>query len=245
MLSDALDRGTDIPALWRSYNAILLTLRDVDGLTAVTRSMPSVTKRPNDRFVPEMLGHARAASSDGALSFAEAWGRLCVSEVIATGNRDDEWMATGELGHILERANRLDDAMELWQSAFERGSTDAITANRLSMNRERAKDYLGAAAIIQAALQRDLPANVAEQLRKRLQRCEARPGTSRRGAAVDVEAFSVRSGIGEFELRFQARIKPPVRSLRIVGSIAHCYGVSKDVGTLVNLDLTRTRDSAC
>lgn len=80
------------------------------------------------------------------------------------------------LERILERAARLDDAMRLWRGAFNEGSRDPETANRLTMHLERAKDYEGAASAIRQALARGLPANVVESLRKRLARCQGKRG---------------------------------------------------------------------
>jgi hypothetical protein len=58
------------------------------------------------------------------------------------------------------------------RGAFNEGSRDPDTVSRLSMQLERARDYIGAVAVLREALSRGLAANVEESLRKRLERCE-------------------------------------------------------------------------
>ena len=81
------------------------------------------------------------------------------------GDQRGAWSAIGVLGHALERSDQLPKALDLWTVAFAEGSDDPTTANRLSMHRERARDYAGAISVIETALDRGLPANIEEQLR--------------------------------------------------------------------------------
>src|SRR5258708_2446592 len=194
------------------------------------------------RVEPEfLLAHARRADREGAAPFAEAVARWVVGRTTAEGDNEGRWAAIGDLGRILERASRLEEALKLWREAFDRGSTDPETANRLSMHLERAKDYPGASAVIHDALTRGLSANVEESLRKRLARCQAKnsQGTPvRNRERVDVAAYSVRRESTLFDPVFQVRLKPTLKHLELVGQAARCLLVSKEASTLVDIDLT-------
>jgi DnaJ domain len=81
---------------------------------------------------------------------------------------------------------------------------------------------------------------VEESLRKRLARCEAKTGE--KGSAKvkkrgDVAAYSIRRESRSFEPMFQLRLKPSIRDLEIVGESARCLLVSKELSTLVDVDL--------
>jgi len=64
---------------------------------------------------------------------------------------------------------------------------------RYSMALEKTKEYQEAVVVLREALARGLPANVEEQLRKRLMRCEAK-GSPGRAKLADVPASTVRVG---------------------------------------------------
>ena len=233
VLDEAISLKTDIPAIWSDYLDIMALRRDVDGLFDVAmRSHDNVggTQPPWDG----LLARARRADRAGDSGFAEAVADRVAERAAAVGDQHASWTAIGVLGHVLERAGRLDDALDLWTAAFAEGSDDPTTTNRLSMHRERAREYQDAINIIEAALSRGLPANTEEQLRKRLERCRARAeGRKRR----DVPAYSVRIGGDAFESVFQARVTPAIRMLQVQGSVARCFGVSKGVGTVVDVSL--------
>ena len=233
VLEQAIAQRTDIPAVWSDYLEIMARRRDVDGLfDAARRSIEHV--RSAEPPWHDLLAHARRADRAGDSGFAEAVAGRVASDAVAAGDQHAHWMAIGNLGHILERAGQLDRALGLWKTAFAQGSADPTTANRLSMSLERTRDYPGAVGVIEAALDRNLPANVEEQLRKRLDRCRARIQGRKRS---DVAAFSVRVGEGDFDIEFQVRVRPPVRAASIHGSIARCFGISKGVGILVDISL--------
>jgi tetratricopeptide (TPR) repeat protein len=234
VLEEAIRLGTDIPAIWNDYLEILTRRRDLAGLFAAVDSMVASVRFPVDK-TDTVLRYAKQAERSDDPSFAESVARRALEEATARGDEAGRWPTAGVLGQILDRADRVQEAVVLWAEAFEEGSNDPITASRLSMHLERSKDYKAAARIIRVALGRGLPANVEEQLRKRLARCEVKvtPGHKR----ADVPAFSVRHGEGVFELVFQVRLKPPVTDLEIVGATARCFGVSKGVGSLIDVDL--------
>ena len=174
ILEQAIERKTDIPAIWSDYLHIVADRRDVESFKrTVERMAASVKYRVEPEFV---LAHARRADREGAAEFAEAVARWVVERAGREGDKEGRWAAIGDLGRILERVGRLDDAVTLWRDAFNEGSRDPDTANRLAMHLERAKDYAGSAAVIHEALGRGLPANVEESLRKRLARCEDKTG---------------------------------------------------------------------
>jgi hypothetical protein len=158
-----------------------------------------------------------------------------MEEATTRADRVARWAAAGMLGRILERTGRVEEAVGLWTKAFEEGSNDPMTVNRLSIHFERAKDYKRATMVIREALARGLPASVEEQLRKRLARCETKLSPGRKRG--DVPAFSVRQGERAFELVFQVRMKTPMRAAQIIGPIARCLCVTKGVASFVDLDL--------
>ena len=234
VLDEAITRGTDIPAIWADYLDIMTGRRDVDGLFDTAMRWHE-SARGDERPWDMLLARARNADRAGNSEFAETVANRVVDSAREVGDQQASWAAVGVLGHILERSGQLDRALELWTEAFNEGSDDSTTANRLSMHRERARDYKDAIAIIEEALDRHLPANTEEQLRKRLERCRARAeGRQRR----DVQAYSVRVGEDTLQSVFQSRISPVIRTAHIQDSKARCFGVSKSVGTVVDVSLT-------
>ena len=192
-----------------------------------------------------VLAHARRAAREGALKFAEAVACWVVERTKSAGDREGCWAAIGDLGRILERAGRLDEAMSLWHDAFDEGSRDPDTASRLTMHLERSKDSAGAAAVTHEALGRRLPANVEESLRKRLVRCEEKTGdknTRKRQKRADVAAYSIRRESNLFEPIFQIRLKSAVRDLELVGPTARCLLAAKGTSTLVDIDLATSAE---
>lgn len=148
------------------------------------------------------------------------------------------WAAIGDLGRILERDGRLEEAMQQWRDAFNEGSCDPETVTRLSMQLERAKEYGAAAAVIREALTRRLPANTEEALRKRLARCEekAKPAAKRTTKRAQIPAYSVRKESTFFLPLFQIRLKSSVADLAVVNDAVRCILASKEFSTLVDFE---------
>lgn len=238
VLEQAIERKTDIPAIWSDYLRIVADRRDVESFKrAIDRMAASVKYRVEPEF---LLAHARRADREGAPAFAEAIAHRVVERATGEGDKEGRWAAIGDLGRILERASRLDEAVKLWRDAFDEGSSDPDTASRLSMHLERARDYAGAGVVIREALSRGLPAGAEESLRKRLTRCEDKtadtaPTKARKRA--DVAAYSVRRESTLFESIFQVRLKPSVKDLELIGPVARCLLASKESSTLVDVDL--------
>ena len=192
------------------------------------------------RVEPEfVLTHARRADREGASDFAEAIAQWVVERAASDGDKEGRWAAVGDLGRILERDGRLDEAVNVWRAAFDEGSRDPDTAGRLSMHLERAKDYTAAMAVIREALIRGLPASVEESLRKRLARCETKIAgkAPSKAGKPDVAAYSVRQGSNLFEPIFQTRFKLAIKDLELIGNAARCLLASKELSTLVDIDL--------
>ena len=166
-----------------------------------------------------LLGYADAASREGDHDFAEKLARAVVEEAGKQNDGAKRWMAVGVLGHVLERAQNVEDAVRLWTTAFEKGSDDVLTINRLLMYLEhRLRDYERACQIASEALSRNLRASAEEQIRKRFARCQAKlTGGKRR----DVVAYSVRRGGDAVRELFHTRVKPSAKSIGLVkGKIA-------------------------
>ena len=139
ILEQAIERKTDIPAIWSDYLRIVADRRDVESFKRnVERMAASVKYRVEPEFI---LAHARRADREGADEFAEAVARWVVERAGREGDKEGRWAAIGDLGRILERNGRLDEAVKLWRDAFDEGSSDPDTASRLSMHLERKKDY--------------------------------------------------------------------------------------------------------
>lgn len=238
VFEEAVNRKTDIPAIWSDYVRLIADRRDLEAFRrAIERMAASVKYRIEPEF---LLAHARRADREDAHAFAEAVATWAVERSMSEGDKQGRWAAIGDLGRILERAGRLEEAVKLWSEAFDEGSTDPETANRVSMHLERARDYVASIAIIREALTRGLPASVEESLRRRLARCESKtsekdPQNARKRA--DVAAYSVRQGSRLFEPIFQLRLKPSVKDLELIGHTARCLLASKTSSTLVDVDL--------
>lgn len=238
VLEQAIERKTDIPAIWSDYLRIVADRRDVELFKRVVDHMAASVKY---RVEPEfLLTHARRTDREGAPAFAEAIAHWVVVRATGEADREGRWAAIGDLGYILERAGRVDEAVKLWRDAFDEGSSDPNTASRLSMYLARVRDYAGARVVIREALSRGLPASVDESLRKRLARCEDKladtvPMTASKRA--DVAAYSVRRESQLFEAIFQLRLKPSVKDLELIGTVARCRLASKESSTLVDIDL--------
>lgn len=239
ILEEATKSGTDIPAIWADYLQLLADSRDIDAFARGVDRMASTKLRVEPEF---LLAYARRADREDSSVFAEAVARLALKRSEAEKNNSGRWAATGDLGRILENSERLEEAMQLWRAAFDEGSTDAETVNRLSMHLERAKDYAAAIAVVNDGLKRGLPANVEETLRKRLGRCEVKAGGKKQGRSTasrtDVAAYSVREGADLFELVFQSRLKPPIKDLEIRNGNICCLLASKDSTEFVDVDIT-------
>jgi tetratricopeptide (TPR) repeat protein len=238
VFEQAIELKTDLPAIWSDYLQIIVDRRDMDSLKrAIARSDVSM-KHPIE---PELLlAHARRADRDGATGFAEQLARWTIERCVRSGDQEGRWAAIGDLGRIVERAGELDQAVALWRSAFEGGSRDGQTANRLSMHLEHAADYAGAMTVIREALGRGLPANVEETLRKRLLRCEPKlgRGQAQAGKRIDVTAYSIRRGSSLIKPQFQVRLKRPVRQFGIVGNVVRCLLTLNESSTLVDIGLS-------
>lgn len=238
VLEEAIDLGTDIPAIWSDYARIFAGRHDAEHFKTTVERMALSTK---SQFEADfVLAHARRAHREGGTAFAHEITQWVIEKCAREGNTEGQWAAIGDFGRFLEREGNLERALELWREAFRDGSGDSQTIDRLSMHLEHAKDYLGAVAVIHKALERGLPANTEEGLRKRLARCEAkiegRP-VPRAAKQSDVAAYSIRQPSSSVCPVFQVRIKPSVRSIAVIGNVGRCLAVSNSSSTLIDINL--------
>jgi tetratricopeptide (TPR) repeat protein len=236
VLQRAVELKTDIPAIWSDYVGIIATRHDIGAFKQAIASMES---NRGGGLAPEfLLAHARAADREGATAFAEELARWIIERCLRLNDKDGRWAAIGDLGRILERIGRLEEAMKLWRDAFNEGSRDPETVTRLSMHLERAKEFGTAAQVIREALARRLPASVEEALRKRLARCDekAEPATKRPRKRAEIPAYSVRKGSDLFEPLFQLRLKSSVVDFAVTQNAVRCILISKESSTLVDFD---------
>jgi hypothetical protein len=237
VLKNAIELKTDLPAIWSDYIRILADRRDIDAFKSSAETMDTCLRGgANPEF---LLAEARRADRQGATPFAEEVARWVVERSLRLDDRDGRWAAIGDLGRILERDGRLEEAMKLWRAAFDEGSCDSETITRLTMNLQRAKDYDSEIRVIREALARRWPANVEESLRKRLAHCEEKVvGKGQRSKKrADVPAYSVRQESALFEPLFQVRLRSSVTDFAVVNSAIRCLLTSRESSTLVEFDL--------
>jgi len=236
VLEQAIDLKTDIPAIWSDYLSIPASRYDID---AFKRAVLKLDSRRTGGQAPEfLLSHARSADREGATAFAEELARWVIERCARVQDNEGRWAGIGDLGRILERSGRLEEAMKHWRAAFNEGSRDPETITRLSMHLERAKNYGAAAEVIREALTRRLPANTEEALQKRLARCEEKgePAGKKPKRRAQIPAYSIRQDSARFEPLFQVRLKSSVADLTVVNNAVRCVLTSKEFSTLVDLD---------
>lgn len=237
ILEEAIGRNTDIPRIWADYLRIITDRRDLNAFKECVER-----KDGPGRFEAEfLLSNARRAYREGASDFAKQLVRWIIDRATRDSDLKTRWAAIGDLGRILERDGDLEQALGLWRGAFDEGSCDAETANRLSMHLERMKDCAGAVTVIHQALTRQLPASVEESLRKRLARCTEKPvGRScvKRETRADIQAFSIREDMHRFELLFQVRLKHSISDIRLINNLARCLFSSHESSMLIDFDVT-------
>jgi tetratricopeptide (TPR) repeat protein len=239
ILEEAINIKPNLPAIWSDYVRLFADRGDFQSFQYAINKMAASVQYPIEAEF--LLSHARRAQRDNKLTFAESLARWVVERAANTGDIEGRWAALGDLGRLLERSGRTEEAVELWREAFAEGSTDPETADRLSMYFEHDKNYTTSIELIREALKRGLPAGKEELLRKRLVRCEAKIGEKGSGEikkSTDVFAFSIRLKSTSFEPVFQLRLKPSVKDLELVGKNARCLLVAKDSSSLVDVDLT-------
>lgn len=241
VLKLAIDQNTDIPRIWADYLGVLSDRRDLKAIQSYAER-----KNASGAFATEfLLSHARRADREGATEFAEELARWIIDRCSRASDAMGRWAAIGDLGRILERKGDLDQAVKLWRDAFEEGSCDAETINRLSMHLERSKEYTGAVSVIREGLTRGLPANVEESLRKRLARCgENSTGRSRVKAKtrVDIPAYSIRLDAKAFDFLFQVRPRHSLSAIAVTKNTVRCLSSTSESSTLIDYEVENGRE---
>jgi|GEM_PF-2110612 tetratricopeptide (TPR) repeat protein len=233
-LGEAMEMGTDLGAIWSDYIAIQAQCHDMSRMfDTFDRLPPSVSEYAT--ITDWILPYVGRAVRAGDLEYGELLCRTVRDEAHSRNEMSGAFKAVGQHGQILEKMGRLDEAIDEWQSAFDAGSDDPTTVDRLSLVLDRSKLYDEATAVIRTALERGFRANTEETLRKRLVRLETKiaPGTPK----TDVPVFSVRGGNAYASLVMQRRFSPPIRRIAIVGTTAYCLAFKKDDGILTRVDL--------
>jgi tetratricopeptide (TPR) repeat protein len=239
LLRKATDGGIDIPLLWFQLIDILVDRRDLDAIMDVANTIPPRVV-PQDRVASWLLTSAKRRDAD--LDFSERLCQRAREYALSIGDRSGEWQIIGQLGQIMEKSGRVDEAIGEWQKAFDAGSDDPTTAVRLSMALDKAKRYEDAARVIQSALKRGLPASSEENLKKRLARLETRQSPTK--ARKDVTAFSIRFGDGFLKLLYQIRLKPTLKELVVLNGVIRAHCAAKDINELVRINLRTGEETA-
>ena len=229
VIKGGLALAPDDGPIWSVYRDLYLLRRDAPQVVdAAVRAADGTDYQ--EHAWDELRSIAQGVASAGDTELAEAIARHTAERARHDGDERNHWSAIGTLGHIIERADRLAEAIEIWQRASDEGSDDPTTANRLSMHRERAREYAGAIEVIEAALDRSLPGNVEEQMRKRLERCRAR---LEKRSRQDVAAFSICSGSDAMRLVFQTRVTPMIREFSVGGGVGRSWGHRRNSGVWI------------
>lgn len=234
VLEAALAIPTDLSHPWSNYLLLQAEGHDIEGMLETVRRLPSQLISANSTYSWFQPSIARATRSED-FEFALELCRTAQSEARRIKDEVSEWAATGEAGHTLERMGQVESAVAEWTAAFDAGSSDPQTANRLSMILDRLGRLADARVVIVNALERGLPAGTEETLRKRLERIDRKRTPSL--PKKDVPAFSVRAGETYAALDAQWRVKPPIRGVVIEGNVATCLGTVKTVSTLTRIDV--------
>lgn len=213
--------------LWNALRDVMHIRRDASGLISAALGHPGVID-DLDYVWSELCQIADDSAREGYQQFAEELAGCMAEHAQTNGNTNAYWAAIGVLGRVMERGDRSSEAVDIWQSAFERGSQDPLTINRLSMHLERQKEQAAAIAIIEKGLAYGLPSNVEEQLRKRLERCRAQIENRPR---KETTAFSVRTGEHEMDLLFQARVTPAIREFSVHNGVGRSWGHRRHSGS--------------
>lgn len=236
VLRQAIQERTDIPAVWGDYMRIQFKLRDLEALVSSARNMAQCVSGVDDAS-ESLLRYARKAQREADIDFAEALARRVAGDNTLATLRESRWAAIGDLAEIIQSRGRKDEAFHLWDSAFADGSSDPGTADRLSLHLEREKRHEKAADVIHQALERGLPANVEERLRKRLLKCESKSAkASGPIKKADVPAFSVRKGESEVTLAYQIRVSPLAKRFELNGEVMRCLSTTKGRSTITELN---------
>jgi endonuclease/exonuclease/phosphatase family metal-dependent hydrolase/tetratricopeptide (TPR) repeat protein len=243
VLEEAIALRTEIPAVWGDYERLLLRQKDLELLCSTLAVRPASVSgdaSPAGRT----LAFARRAFNDGDAESAWALAERALQTAAQARDNPGRWATLGFMGVMHEKADTLDQAVDIWTKAVDEGSADAVTVDRLSLALQRRKDFAGAVRLIDLAMERGLPAHVEERLRQRRERCASKSSGQKPASksaatkAADVPAYSERRGTGAFSCVFQKRVKPAATDLDIAGGTARCFGKSKGMGTIVDLDLT-------
>ena len=168
VLEEAIARGTNIPAVWSDYEWLLLRQKDIERLcSTIAAQATAAGTSPSPSLAERILVFARRALRDDDSRLAWELAERAFKAAVADSDDQGRWATLGQMGVMHEKASSVDRAIEIWTKAFDEGSKDTTTADRLSLNLERRKDFAAAIQVIDAALARGLPANVEERLRKR------------------------------------------------------------------------------
>ena len=129
-LGEAMEMGTDLGAIWSDYIAIQAQRHDMSGMfDTFDRLPPSVSEYTT--ITDWILPYVGRAVRAGDLEYGELLCRTVRDEPHSRNEVSGAFKAIGQHGQILEKMDRLDDAIDEWQSAFEAGSDDPTTVDRL------------------------------------------------------------------------------------------------------------------
>lgn len=166
LLQDAGDHlATACKPLW-----VLLAQADENEAVSALKKI-----RP-ERFIDcwSLLRASEDCARAGRFRVAAALAKIARDDAIARDGTDDRWRADGQLGRVYEREGRIEEAVELWWSAFHEGSANRVIADRLSLHLERTKQYASCALVIRRALRRISDPKAIATLQKRLDRVRSR-----------------------------------------------------------------------
>jgi tetratricopeptide (TPR) repeat protein len=170
LIADLLqDAGDHLDTVCKPLSVLLSRADEKEAVSALEKIRP-------ERFLHcwSLLRASEDCAKAGRFRVAATLAKIARDDAISRDDIDDRWRSDGQLGRVYEREGRIEEAVELWWSAFHQGSANRVTADRLSLYLERTKQYASCALVIRQALRRISDPKAIATLQKRLDRVRSR-----------------------------------------------------------------------
>jgi tetratricopeptide (TPR) repeat protein len=170
LIADLLqDAGDHLDTACKPLSVLLSRADEKEAVSALKKIRP-------ERFIDcwSLLRASEDCAKAGRFRVAATLAKIARDDAISRDDTNDRWRSDGQLGRVYERQGRIEEAVELWWSAFHQGSANRVIADRLSLHLERTKQYASCALVIRQALRRISDPKVIATLQKRLDRVRSR-----------------------------------------------------------------------
>lgn len=170
LIADLLqDAGDHLDTACKPLSVLLFRADEKETVSALKKIRP-------ERFINcwSLLRASEDCAKAARFLVAATLAKIARDDAISRDDTNDRWRSDGQLGRVYEREGRIEEAVELWWSAFHEGSANRVTADRLSLHLERTKQYDSCALVIRQALRRISDPKATATLQKRLDRVRSR-----------------------------------------------------------------------